>query len=99
MGSLPGCDSAPTAPLSASALEEALLATHLATARALRTGEPADSLRVAALARLGTDTLAVNASLDAYAQRPQVLSDVYARVIDRLTEQQQAIDPSLTPDP
>ncbi len=82
---LAGCDEgAVGSDLPDSLLVEALVETHLAAARAERTGADADSLRAAALDRLGLDTAAVARALDAYADRPDEYAELYGRALDRL---------------
>jgi len=96
---LAGCgagDRPPRGVLADSTLVEVLVGVHLAAARAAHTGEPAESLRVAALAHAGTDTTALREALNAYAQRPAALVAVYDRVLDRLA---QADDGAVLPAP
>lgn len=91
-----GCDArGPSAPgLSDSLMVEVLVGTHLADARASRTGEPRDSLRAAALAEVGTDTVAFHRALDYYARHPATYQPLYERALDRLLSDQRATVPT-----
>lgn len=73
-------------------LVRAIADTYIATARAGRLDESADSLRALALDRLGLDSLDVSRALDQYAARPAALSRLYSRVTDLLREQQELVD-------
>lgn len=83
---LTGCGmDTPTAPnLSDSLMVSVLAEVHLADARAAHTGEPRDSLRVAALAPFDLDTLAFQRVLDYYAEHPDAYAPLYARALDLL---------------
>ncbi|MEM1042524.1 MAG: DUF4296 domain-containing protein [Bacteroidota bacterium] len=75
----------PTAPsLSDSLMVDVLVEVHLADARAAHTGESRDSLRAAALAPFGLDTLAFRQALDYYAQHPGLYAPVYTRALDQV---------------
>lgn len=81
-----GCSSGePAAPaLPDSAFVGVLVDVHLADARAAHTGEPADSLRAAALDRHGLDTLAFRRALAYYAEHPDAYAPIYDEALDRL---------------
>jgi hypothetical protein len=99
---LAGCDPRERPPrgvLPDSVLVEALVGVHLAAARASHTGEPVDSLRAAALGRVGTDSVALRQALDAYARRPEALVALYDRVLDRLAQSDETAFPSVPSDP
>jgi hypothetical protein len=99
---LAGCrpgERPPRGILQDSTLVEALVGVHLAAARASHTGEPIDSLRAAALARVGTDSVALHRALDAYSRRPEALVALYDRVLDRLAQGDETALPSAPSDP
>lgn len=84
-----GCGAdAPAEPgLSDSLMVEVLIGVHLADARAEHTGEPRDSLRAAALAEFGTDTVVFGRALDYYAHHPEAYQPLYERALDRLLDE------------
>lgn len=82
VGCAPGEPAAPDLP--DSAFVDALVDVHLADARAGRTGEPADSLRQAALVGHGLDTLAFRRALAYYAAHPDAYAPLYDEALDRL---------------
>ncbi len=71
-----------------SAHAEIIADLHLADARAEITGEPADSLRDAALAIHALDSTAMFEVLDAYARDPEQAVALYERANEQLTEEQ-----------
>jgi hypothetical protein len=88
---LAGCGAEPDAGADVepdTALAEALVALHLADARAAATGEDADSLRAAAYDHVhratGLDSAGVAARLRAATHRPDEVAAVYERVTRRL---------------
>ena len=81
-GCSPGEPAAPALP--DSAFVDVLVDVHLADARAGRTGEPADSLRAAALAHHGLDTAAFRRALAFYAAHPDAYAPLYDEALDRL---------------
>lgn len=86
----PGEPAAPDLP--DSTFVDALVALHLADARADYTGEPADSLRADALARHGLDTLAFRRALQHYAAHPEAYLPLYDEALDRLLRDEPAAD-------
>jgi hypothetical protein len=91
-----GCGvESPAAPdLTDSLMVEVLVEVHLADARASRTGEPRDSLRAAALAAFGTDTVSFHDALDYYARYPEAYQPLYDRALDRLLNEQRGAVPA-----
>lgn len=81
-GCSPGEPAGPALP--DSAFVDALVDVHLADARASHTGEPADSLRAAALTRHGLDTLAFHRALGHFAEHPDAYAPLYEEALDRL---------------
>jgi hypothetical protein len=97
-----GADRPPTTPLADSTLVKALVESHVASARAGRTGENADSLRAAALSAIGVDTSDVSRALVVYADHPRAFLTLYDRVVDELLDEQMRHDiltPVLDPHP
>jgi len=88
----PGEPAAPNLP--DSAFVNALVDLHLADARAGHTGEPAESLRAAALARHGLDTLALRRALEYYAAHPEAYLPLYDEALDRLLRAEPPLDPA-----
>jgi len=84
-----GCEAdVPSDPgFSDSLMVEVLIGVHLADARASHTGVSRDSLRAAALADLGTDTVAFARALDYYASHPEAYQPLYDRALDRLLDE------------
>lgn len=98
---LAGCtraDSPPTTPLADSTLVQALIESHIASARSGRTGEPVDSLRTAAYASLGIDSADVMEAVDIYSRHPQAFVRLYDRVLDQLVEEQMRHDLRISPE-
>ena len=93
---LVGCGTdSPSAPdLTDSLMVDVLVEVHLADARASQTGEPRDSLRAAALAAFGTDTVAFHDALDYYAHHPEAYQPLYDRALDRLLNEQRGTTPA-----
>lgn len=81
-GCSPGDPAAP--PPADSTFVDVLVDLHLAHARAGYTGEPSDSLRIAALERHGLDTLAFRRALAYYAAHPEAYLPLYDEALDRL---------------
>ena len=67
---------------------ETIVNLQLADARAEITGEPADSLRKAALALHGLDSTGISTVLDAYVHDPENAVALYERAGEKLTEEQ-----------
>ncbi len=84
------------APLNDSLLVRALADSHLAAARAARTGEDLDSLRHASLAQIGVDTATLSRTIEIYARHPDHFLRLYDRVTDHLRHQQEQLEPSVT---
>jgi len=72
-------------------LIRALADAHLATARAARTGEDTDSLRNAAFAELGIDSVSFRRAIDAFSLRPEAFAQLYDGVTDHLRFEQDAL--------
>lgn len=73
--------------MSSEVLARALAESHLAAARASETGESLDSLRVAALDRIGIDTLAFNSAMEEMARNPDAFVTIYETAIDLLQQE------------
>lgn len=80
------------APLPEDVFVEALAEAHLAASRAAHEGVNADSLRAVALREIDVAPDDFDRTLDVYAQRPEVLLDLYDQAIDRLRALREPLD-------